>query len=72
MTKRDLIKRRDEISYEMIEADGNSYYELQIELDEIEQNLLILEEMSAESMEDIQGWDNTPLKNDDDMEAYFD
>lgn len=68
MTKRDLLKRKDEISYSMIEAEGDTYYDLQVELDELEESLYMMECLGVEDMADTEGFDQII----DDLEDWSD
>lgn len=52
MTKRQIEKRIDEISYEMIEADGDTYFELQQELEDLQLELDILISFGVDQLED--------------------
>lgn len=51
MNIKELMQRRNEINYALIEADSSEYVDLQEELAEIEYTL---EELSGETIEDLE------------------
>lgn len=57
MTKKELEKQRDDIALSMVEAEGDTYYELQVELDEIEESLYMMKCLGVDNMADTEGFD---------------
>lgn len=52
MTKREVNKRIDEVNFEMIEAAGEIYVELQIELEELQLELEIMNSFGVEQLDE--------------------
>ena len=70
MDKRSLEKRKEEICFEMVEANTHNYYELQAELEDIELELIILEELGEVQMIEIENYDSEILGTTDEIEVY--
>jgi hypothetical protein len=68
MTKKQLLQRKDELAYSMIEAEGDTYFDLQVEMDEIDESLYLMDCLGVDDMADTEGFDQVI----DDLEDWSD